>query len=67
MTVAELKEFLETQPDDRKVAYYCYSEQCVLDKDDIATVELCQARPDGWIQDKRDDMPTETYLMFPGN
>ena len=67
MTVAEFVEYLKSQPQDITVAYKCWSEQCLLDTRDIETVELCHPREDGWIQNKRPDMETETYLLLPGN
>jgi len=67
MKVKELIEFLQTQPQDLDVGYKCFSEQVILDKDDITIEEACFPRPDGWIQDKRPDMPYQKYLMFPGN
>lgn len=67
MTVADLIEFLQKKPQDLLVAYEKHSEQCLLNADKITTVELCEPRPDGWIQNKRSDMPLRTYLMFPGN
>lgn len=67
MKVSELIEFLKTQPQDILVAYGLYSEQCLMDSVDIGVEELCNPRPDGWIQDKRPDMPTQKYLVFPGN
>jgi hypothetical protein len=66
MTVAELIAFLQTQPQHLQVAYQIHSEQCLLEVTDIETVEACEPRADGWIQHKRPDMPTQTYLMFPG-
>lgn len=67
MTVAELIEFLKTQRQDLQVAHQMCSEACVLEADCIGEVQACIARPDGWVQNKRPDMPTQTYLMFPGN
>lgn len=67
MNVKELIEFLQTQPQDIQVAYCLFSEQCLLEKDNIGILEACEPRPDGWIQHKRPDMPTQTYLLFPGN
>jgi len=67
MTVAELITFLQTQPQDLSVAYKCYSEQVLLQADDIALADLCKPRPDGWIHNARKDMPTQQYLLFPGN
>lgn len=67
MTVRELIEFLQMQPQDLQVCYGLYSEQCLLEANDIRISEDCVARADGWIQNKRPDMPTQTYLRFPGN
>lgn len=67
MTVAEFIKFLEKQPQNIQVAYEIYSEQALLRVDDIKLVELCEPRPDEWIQDKRPDMPTQLYLLLPGN
>ncbi|HAD32186.1 MAG TPA: hypothetical protein DCE77_11475 [Methylophaga sp.] len=67
MKVSELIEYLKTQPQDLDVIYQCFSEQVMLDADEIEIIEACEPRPDGWIQDKRDDMPTRKYLCFPGN
>ena len=67
MTVAELIAMLQTQPQDVQVAYQIFSEQCLLEADDVRLVEACKPRDDGWIQDKRPDKETQTYLLFPGN
>lgn len=67
MTVAELIQFLQTQPQDLPVAYRMCSEQCLLNAEDIRISEECLPRVDGWIQNQRRDMPTQKYLMFPGN
>lgn len=67
MTVAELIAFLQQQPQDMQVAYRLYSEQTLLDVADIYTLELCEPRADGWIQNRRGDMPKRKYLVFPGN
>ena len=67
MIVSELVEFLKKQPQDIKVAYRTCSEQCVLEAITITIVDLCKPRPDGWVQDRRPDMETETYLLLPGN
>lgn len=67
MNVLELIEFLKTQPQELQVAYYCCSESVLLEADSIRVVEACEPRPDGWIQNKRPDMPVQKYLMFPGN
>ncbi len=67
MTVAELIAFLQTQPQELQVAYRCYREQVLLEAKEIEIAEKCPPRPDGWIQDKRPDKPTQTYLLLPGN
>ena len=67
MTVKELIDVLLTYKQDLPVAYSIYSEQCLLEAKDIAVVDLCHPRPDGWVQHKRPDMPTQQYLLFPGN
>ncbi|WP_333899631.1 hypothetical protein [Agrobacterium pusense] len=67
MTVAELIEHLRTFPQDLPVAYRLHSEQVMLDPDDIEVKELCFPRPDGWVQNKRPDMPSQPYLLLPGN
>ena len=67
MTVADLIEYLQAQPQDIRVAYCIYSEYALLDADAIEIKTLCKPRPDGWIQERRDDMEEETYLVLPGN
>lgn len=67
MTVAEFIEFLKEQPQDLLVAYEMFSEQCLLEAEQIHIHEFCEPRPDGWIQKKRPDMPTKQYLLLPGN
>jgi len=67
MTIKELINLLEKQPQDILVAYKCFSEQCLLEEEDIEIKSLCKHREDGWIQDARPDMPTQQYLIFPGN
>jgi len=67
MTIAELITFLQQQDQTLEVAFQLHSEQCLLDVDMIAIETHCVARPDGWIQDARSDMPQQDYLMLPGN
>ncbi len=67
MNVRELIEFLQRQPQDLLVAYQLYSEQALLEDKDMHVRELGEVRPDGWVPNRRDDMPTRTYLVFPGN
>jgi hypothetical protein len=67
ITVADLIQILGEYPQDLKVAYCICSEQCLLDEGSLTIQELCHPREDGWVQDKRPDMETEKYLVFPGN
>ena len=67
MTVSELIDFLKTQPQDLEVAHKCFSEHLMLESFDIQILDLCEARNDGWIQNRRPDKPTKPYLVFPGN
>ena len=67
MTVRELIELLQTKPQDLPVAYQIFSEQCLLEADDIRIRALCIPREDGWVADSRPDKPTREYLVFPGN
>ena len=67
MTVRELIEFLKKQPQDMQVAYSCYSEQCLLEKDEIMQKVCSECRADGWVHNARPDRPLVTYLVFPGN
>jgi hypothetical protein len=67
MNVAELIDFLKTQPQELQVAYKIFSEQCLLDPADIEIRELCLPRSDGWVQDARPDKPKQKYLLLPGN
>ena len=64
MTVAQLVWLLQQQPQDLPVAYRKYSEQVLLEKEHIKIVELCEPRDDGWVQDQRPDMPSQTYLVI---
>lgn len=67
MTVKELIEFLETKPQDLQVAHELYSEQYLLEAKDIDIRGCCEPRNDGWVQNERPDMPSQEYLIFPGN
>lgn len=67
MTVGELITYLSTFDQGLPVAYRLHSEQCLLEADDIYLDDFCLPRPDGWIQNKRPDMHTQQYLVFPGN
>jgi hypothetical protein len=67
MTVKELIKLLQTYPSGLQVLYCCCSEQVVLEAKDIELKSLCSPRPDGWVQNERPDMPTQQYVLFPGN
>ena len=67
MTVKDLIEFLQTHDPELPVAIAMYSEQTLLEADDIRLWKACVAREDGWVQDKRPDKEAVTYLLFPGN
>ena len=67
MTVSELVELLKKQDQDLPVAFHIHSEHSLLEAEDIEVKELCEPRQDGWIQNRRPDMPTRPYLVFPGN
>lgn len=67
MTVQELIKILKKYPKDLPVAYRQFSEQCLLEETDLQVEEFCEPRTDGWIQNKRPDMPSIKYLVFPGN
>jgi hypothetical protein len=67
MTVRELIELLGTFDPNLPIAYSLFSEQCMLEPEDISVVQLCEARPDGWVQNFRPDKEAIPYLLFPGN
>jgi hypothetical protein len=67
MTVAELIEFLKTQPQDLPVAFAIYSEYALLETETITVKELSLPRNDGWVENKRPDKTSRQYLVFPGN
>ena len=67
MTVADLIEFLKTQPQDIQVAYRLDIEQCLMEKGEICAEYLCYPQTDGWIHNARPGKPTQEYLVFPGN
>ena len=67
MTVAELIEFLRTQPQDLPVAYQIYSDQLLLQAADIKVERKCLPREDGWVENERPDRSSQEYLVFPGN
>ena len=67
MNVKELIEFLKTQPQDLPVCFRLCSEQCMISESDINIENLCEARDDGWVENKRPDKKLIDYLVFPGN
>lgn len=67
MTVSELVELLKTYPQDLQVGYCKHSEHILLESDDISIKRLTVPREDGWIQNLREDMPSQVYLILPGN
>ena len=67
MKVSDLIEYLQTQPQHLTVVYRCCSEPSVLQADEIKIKKLCAERPDGWVQNLRDDSLTREYLVLPGN
>jgi hypothetical protein len=67
MKVHELIAHLQTFDPNLDVTYACHSEQCILDKEEVDIGQACKPRPDGWVQNYRKDMPSQLYLMFPGN
>lgn len=67
MLVKDLIEVLKKQDQNLPVAYYCYSEMCMLEEGDLDVVQACEQRNDGWIANERPDKPKTPYLVFPGN
>jgi hypothetical protein len=67
LTVAGLIAYLQQQPQDLLVIYRCCSEYDLLHTRDIRIVEACAPRADDWVQRKRPDMPSQPYLLLPGN
>jgi hypothetical protein len=66
MKVKELIELLQTFDPELPVAYEIYSEQCLLEPNQLKVKECALARPDGWVQHARNDMLRTPYLIFPG-
>lgn len=66
-TVSQLIEHLRQFPPETPVAFKLHSEQCLLELPQVVLTHMCVARPDGWIQNERPDMPTVPYVLFPGN
>lgn len=64
MKVKDLIERLGQFDTELPVAYPMWSEQLLLEPEDLEVKDLCLPRPDGWIQNKRPDMPTQQYLVI---
>lgn len=67
MTVAELIEFLKTQPANADVAFCQYSDYSELEPEMIQLKWLQMARGDGYVGPTRPDQPKQMWLVFPGN
>ena len=67
MTVAELIEFLKTQPQEMPILFRQYSDYTELRQDQIEVEEHGVPRGDGYVASKRPDKPSQKYLVFPGN
>lgn len=67
MTTSELIELLKTYPPEMLVTTEMYSEQYVATPDDFTVKRLCLPRPDGWVQNYRDDKESIEYLVIRGN
>jgi hypothetical protein len=67
MTVSELIELLKIYPQDMQVVYQKFSEQKLIEPNEIQVEELCKPRNDGWVHSKRSDKQSQKYLVFPGN
>ena len=67
MTVAELIEFLKTQPADARVAFRQFSDYSEMEFEDIKLQWLQMARGDGYVGSLRSDKPKQMWLVFPGN
>lgn len=67
MKVKELIELLQTFPQDMLVARELYSEAVVMSSEDVAFEVLCKPRADGWVENKRPDKESMTYVVFAGN
>lgn len=66
MNVAQLIKHLQTLPQDLEVVYEICSERCVLNAADITIERHCLPRLDGWVQNYREDKPSQEYVVFSG-
>lgn len=67
LTVQALIAHLLTLDGNLPVVYRCCSEYDEMTVGHIQIEDLCYPRPDGWVQDKRPDWPSQTYCVFPGH
>ena len=73
MTVAELIEFLKTQPQDIQVAYrefneyQAYETACVLSRGDIQVARFSVTWGPEYLIAQRGNEAAQQYLVFPGN
>lgn len=67
LTVGDLKKLLDEYDDNIKIIYALHSEHTVMEAIEISPLKACKPRPDGWVQNFREDMESEDYLLFPGN
>lgn len=67
MTVSDLIEYLKQQPQDLIVVHRMYSDQVILEANEIKVGQCCLPRNDGWVQNSRPDKPLQDYLILPGN
>lgn len=71
LTVTALRKVLEEYEKqghgDLLVIYDLCSEACTLEESDVKLDTRCVLRPDGWVQNFREDKPHQLYLSFPGN
>ena len=67
MKVKDLIELLKKYDPELSVVHELYSEQLLVEEDDFSVEDLCLPRPDGWVQNKRRDMPCQKYLVIEGN
>lgn len=64
LTVARLVELLLTKPQDLLVVHSLYSENCVLEANDVQLFVGCPVREDGWVPNVRPDKPRQEYLSI---
>jgi hypothetical protein len=67
INVSHLIDFLQGLDPKMPIALALHRGLRVMKFDDVNIEKHCAARPDGWVQSKRPDMPEVSYLIFPGN